>query len=88
MEILTDSSSVFAWLRSIIGHKQKVKTRSLNEIIVQRRLELLRTCFDECTLNLKVTLVPSHENKVDELTRVPQNLVEIRNFIHSSLDTS
>ena len=65
VEILTDSSSVYAWLRSIIGHDQKVKTCGLNEIIVRQRLELLRTCFEECGLNAKVTLVPSHENKAD-----------------------
>ena len=34
VDILTYSSSGFAWLRSIIGHYQKVKTRGLNEVIV------------------------------------------------------
>ena len=41
VEILTDSSSVFAWFCLIIGHDQNVKSRGLNMVIVRRRLELL-----------------------------------------------
>ena len=85
MEILTDSSSVYAWLRSIMGHDQKVKIRGLNEVIVRRRLELLRTCFDECGFNPKVTLVPSQKNKADELTCLPQTWWKYKNsFVPAS----
>ena len=34
---------------------------------------------EECGLNPKVTFVPSHENKADELTRVPQTLLKYEN---------
>ena len=78
LEILTDSSSVFGWLRSNIGHDLKVKTHGLNEMIVQRRLKLLKTCFNECGLNCQSCFILL--KKADELTRVTQNWLKSTKF--------
>ena len=56
IHVMTDSFSVHSWIESSIGKDQKIKVRSLSE---------------DCNISVTISLVPSCENKADELTRVP-----------------
>jgi transposase InsO family protein len=72
-ELCVDSASVFAWLKSIVTGDKKIRTRGLGELLVRRRLFLLREVIDEWELNISPRLVKSVENKADRLTRVPKS---------------
>lgn len=72
LEVVTDSNTVFNWLRSIIFDDHRVKTRGLSEVLVRRRLSILSDIINECDLKIDPILVPTNENPADRLTRVPK----------------
>ena len=71
IEIRTDSSSVFGWLNAIVTKTQNVKTRSLYEVLIRRRLNIIDEIIDGEGLSVVVKWVRSENNKADCLTRVP-----------------
>lgn len=73
--IYTDSATVNSWIRSITDGDRKAKTHGLSEVLVRRRLFLIKSLLDECDLTVQVKLVSSANNKADQLTRVPQKWV-------------
>jgi transposase InsO family protein len=73
VELVTDSASVHGWLQSLIIGDKPVRVKGLGEALARRRLSLIRDVASECGLELSAILVPSHENKADALTRVPQH---------------
>jgi ribonuclease HI/transposase InsO family protein len=72
LQIMTDSQTVYFWLRSVIHRTHNVRTKALDEVLIRRRLETLRELIEEENLSVKVTLVPSERNLADALTRVPK----------------
>lgn len=72
ISICTDSATVYGWMSSILNAERRIKARGLGEVLVKRRLSLIKNIIDECGLIVSVTLVGSALNKADSLTRVPQ----------------
>ena len=72
IDLRTDSSTVYGWLRCLLSRERRIKTRGLGEALARRRLQLIASLIEECELTVEVTLVRSAENKADVLTRVPQ----------------
>ena len=72
LQILTDSQTVYFWLRSVINRTHNVKTKALDEVLIRRRLDTLKELIAEEDLSVVVTLVPSEHNRADALTRVPK----------------
>lgn len=70
--IYTDSATVNCWMRSIIHGDRRIKTHSLSEVLVKRRLSLVKNLLEECCLTVDVVLVSTAFNKADPLTRVPR----------------
>lgn len=70
--VVTDSATVFGWVRSTLEDTRRPKVTGLGEMIVRRRLGLLRQMVDEYGLMVTIELVPSERNCADSLTRVPQ----------------
>ena len=72
MKLMTDSKTVYGWLKSILENEKRVKVSGLNATIVRRRLQtiadLVATGFE-----LSIEWVPSKDNLADKLTRVPQS---------------
>lgn len=69
--IMTDSSTVYGWLQAIIKKTHNVKTRSLSEIVIRRRLDILKDILSDEMMKIDVKWVRSTENKADKLTRIP-----------------
>ena len=70
LKIMTDSATVYSWLRSTFDDTERVKMHGMSEILVKRRLCLLKEIRDEVFENVYVELIPSQKNKADALTRV------------------
>jgi ribonuclease HI len=73
LEILTDSATVYGWLKSLITKERRIVAHGLSEVLVKRRLKLLEDLFHECHIEVSVTLIKSFENRADKLTRVPHS---------------
>ena len=76
--LVTDSATVAGWLKSVFDRTHNVRTRALNELLIRRRLDILREVFSQERLQVTVRLVPSHINKADTLTRVPKRWLSLK----------
>ena len=72
INIKTDSATVYGWLNSSLYSTHTIKTKGMNEMLVKRRLGVLRDLCSEYKLTLSVQWVCSDKNKADYLTRVPK----------------
>lgn len=70
VEVCTDSATVHGWMKSTLSAEKRIHMKGAAEVIVKRRLGILRELVDECGLKLCVVFVPSEKNKADSLTRV------------------
>ena len=81
-EIVTDSASVFHWLNSILTGDKKIKTHGLAEMIVRRRLSVIRDLIDNYELDVTCVSVPSQNNRADILTRVKRSWLSTEEHKH------
>ena len=58
----TDSATVLSWMQLTLSEERKVKTRGAAEVIVKRRLGILKSLVDELGLVLEVIKVPTDKN--------------------------
>ncbi|XP_076049389.1 uncharacterized protein LOC143030071 [Oratosquilla oratoria] len=73
IEIRTDSATVAGWMSSVLTAEKKVRTKGAAEILVKRRLGILRELIDEFGMKIRVRKVSSEANKADALTRVKKS---------------
>ena len=73
MEVRTDSATVLSWINSTVEESGRIRTKGAGEMIIKRRLGILRQLIDEFELQIKAVFVPSEKNKADALTRVNKN---------------
>ncbi|KAG0722885.1 hypothetical protein GWK47_043701 [Chionoecetes opilio] len=72
LTIMTDSRTVYYWVKDTLSKKARVKTKASSEMLIRRRLETLQAIVEEYGLSLDIRFVSSAENKADALTRVPK----------------
>ena len=60
----------YRWVQLTMSEEKRVKTKGAAEILVKRRLGVLKSLVDELNLKLSIKVVPSHKNLADILTRV------------------
>ena len=77
MLLVTDSATVYGWVRLMISEERAVKTKGAAEMLVKRRLGMLKSLIEELDLKLEVKLVASGQNKADSLTRVKARWLEL-----------
>ena len=70
IQVVTDSGTVFGWLNSTLTGQKNIRTKGAAELIIKRRLGVVRNLVEELDLKVETKLVPSGENKADALTRV------------------
>ncbi|CAE1318271.1 unnamed protein product [Acanthosepion pharaonis] len=81
IEIRTDSVTVRSWISLRITGEKRIRTKGAAELIIMRRLGILREIIDEFNLKLSVTFVPSDRNKADALTRVKKSWLKVEKAI-------
>lgn len=72
----TDSRTCAGWLRAIVDKQGKIHTRGMAEMLVRRRLAVLRELIDQYKLAITVRLVASEKNCADVLTRIDRTWVK------------
>ena len=81
LHIKTDSLSVFHWIQNVLTDRRKVRTKALSELLVRRRLTLIKSLVSEYELTVDIELVPSALNKSDRLTRVPKKWLKPESIV-------
>ena len=71
----TDSAAVHKWISDAISGRARLRTKAHGDMLIRRRVDLIRQLVSEFQLTLSVQLVPSSENRADRLTRIPKEWV-------------
>ena len=71
--VACDSLTVCGWLRSVCDRSHNVRSHSLCELLIKRRLDILKEVIAQENLTITVRQVKSEENRADVLTRVPKD---------------
>ncbi len=72
LTVMTDSSTVAGWLKAVLDNAHRIRTHALSEMLIRRRLDLLRELVRQEGMEITVEKVRSSDNKADSLTRVPK----------------
>ncbi|XP_065195812.1 uncharacterized protein LOC135827211 [Sycon ciliatum] len=75
LTLFTDSKTVAAWLQSVLGKVSCVRVSGLQQVLVQRRLQIITDLVAVTGLTVKVQWISSQQNKADQLTRVPSSWI-------------
>ncbi|XP_076036043.1 uncharacterized protein LOC143021997 [Oratosquilla oratoria] len=78
IEIRTDLATVAGWMNSVLTAEKRVRTKGAAEILVKRRLGILRELIDEFGMKIRVRKVSSEANKADALTRVKKSWLKAK----------
>ena len=70
LHLVTDSVCMQRWISDTLTGKARVNTGEAGEMLVRRRLGILRSLAKEYGLTIDVKLVKSCQNRADSLTRV------------------
>ena len=73
IEVVADSATVCGWVRLMLSEEKRIKTKGAAEILVKRRIGVLKDLIEDLQLGLTITLVPSERNKADMLTQVKKS---------------
>lgn len=76
LTLYTDSLCVYHWVSDTLSGRTRIRTKAASKMLIRRRLDTLKNLVSEYGLSLSVTLVPSHCNRADQLTRVPHKWYE------------
>lgn len=74
--VVTDSQTVYGWLRSLLGDVKRVRATGLNQVLVERRLQIVDDLISTTQMDVSVDWVPSQDNLADRLTRVPGKFIQ------------
>lgn len=73
VQLKTDSATVHRWVEDALTGRARLRTKAQGEMLIRRRIDLIRQLQEELGISLSVQLVPSAENRADVLTRVPSD---------------
>ena len=76
--IATDSRTVVSWMENTIDGRSRVRTKGAAEMLVKRRLGVIRDTIAEHGLTVSVRFVSTIENRADQMTRVPKKWLSYR----------
>jgi len=68
----TDSATVKSWLNAALHDTHNVRTHALSEMLIRRRIDMLRELRKQEALVVFVELVRSEDNLADRVTRIPK----------------
>lgn len=68
--VATDSRTVVSWLDNTVEGRDRVRTKSAAQMLIKRRLKVIKDVITEYKLDVKFQFVTSAENRADHLTRV------------------
>ena len=73
MCVVTDSATVYGWVKSIIANSKRPKVCGLGEMLIRRRLSMVAELVESYNIEVEMRLVKSECNVADALTRVPKS---------------
>ncbi|KAF0291481.1 uncharacterized protein FJT64_010401 [Amphibalanus amphitrite] len=76
IDLCTDSATVHKWIDDALTGRSRLRTKAHGEMLIRRRIDVIRQLVEEFNLRLTVVLVKSADNLADALTRVPKEWLQ------------
>ncbi|KAF0301931.1 Salivary glue protein Sgs-4 [Amphibalanus amphitrite] len=76
IDLCTDSATVHKWIDDALKGRSRLRTKAHGEMLIRRRIDVIRQLVEEFNLRLTVVLVKSADNLADALTRVPKEWLQ------------
>ena len=73
--LMTDSAAVHRWVEDALTGRARLRTKAQGEMLIRRRIDLIRQLKEEMKMSFSVQLVPSAQNRADKMTRVPSDWI-------------
>lgn len=73
IDLRTDSATVHRWIDDALSGRARLRTKAHGELLIRRRIDIIKQLVEELQLSVTVGLVRSADNPADTLTRVPKN---------------
>ena len=70
INLMTDSATVHGWVKVALAEERRIRTKGTAEMIIKRRLGILKNLSEGFNLRIANNFVPTMKNKADVLTRV------------------
>ncbi|KAG1688009.1 hypothetical protein GQR58_008120 [Nymphon striatum] len=86
--VATDSRTVISWMDNTVEGHRRVRTKGASEMLIKRRLGVIRDTITEFGLTVTVRFVSTTENKADRMTRVPKKWIGHRDTGEEGADVS
>ncbi|KAG1682245.1 eIF-2-alpha kinase GCN2 [Nymphon striatum] len=86
--VATDSRTVISWMDNTVEGHRRVRTKGASEMLIKRRLGVIRDTITEFGLTVTVRFVSTTENKADRMTRVPKKWLGHRDTGEEGADVS
>lgn len=77
VHLKTDSLTVYRWVSDALSGKCRLKTKASGEMLIRRRVGIIKDLVVEYGLQVDVSFVPSAANVADVLTRVPRRWLSL-----------
>ena len=72
IDLRTDSATVHRWIADALTGRARLRTKAHGELLIRRRVEIIKQLVEELQLSVTIGLVRSADNPADALTRVPK----------------
>ena len=77
IDLRTDSATVHKWIDDALSGRSRLRTKAHGEMLIRRRIDVIRQLVEEFRLKMTVRLVKSADNPADALTRVPKEWLRL-----------
>jgi len=74
VKVKSDNKSVVSWISTVLADRGKLCTRAFSELLIKRRLAIIKELCQEYQMEVTIEFVYSEKNRADELTRVPNQV--------------
>ena len=78
IDLRTDSATVRKWIDDALSGRSRLRTKAHGEMLIRRRIDVIRQLVEEFNLTMTVGLVKSADNPADALTRVPKEWLRVQ----------
>ena len=84
----TDSATVKSWLNAALHDTHNVRTHALSEMLIRRRIDILRELRKQEDLVVFVEQVRSEDNLADRVTRIPKRWLAASEMTAAFVETA
>ena len=72
IDLRTNSATVHKWVGDALSGRSRLRTNAHAELLIRRRVDIIRELVTEFESTITVKLVKTNENPADVMTRMPK----------------